>query len=269
MLPEQDNQNQHVIVEAVKHYFEAHQHWLLIFDNVEEIRLLSNFISSDRRGYILITTRAQTVKPLAAYNIQVEAMLIEEGINFLRSRIEGSSPSSLNGHIPPAIYASAEQIVQELGGLPLALDQAGAYIEETGCGIQGYLVRYRSSPVKLLKRRGTLAVDDHPASMARTFLLILKQIDQINVNAKAILQARSFLHSDAIPEELFTYIATDLITLDEAMAVLRRYSLLYRNPLGKTFSLHRPVQTMVKDSMSPKQQRRWRAILPILLIPLI
>jgi hypothetical protein len=48
MLPEQDNQNQYVIVEAVKHYLDTHKCWLLIFDNVEEFQLLSNFLPADR-----------------------------------------------------------------------------------------------------------------------------------------------------------------------------------------------------------------------------
>ncbi|QBD78638.1 toll/interleukin-1 receptor domain-containing protein [Ktedonosporobacter rubrisoli] len=252
-LPNQENPNQYAIVEAVKHFLDTYQRWLLIFDNAEELQLLNTFFPLEKRGHILITTRAQAVKPLA-YNIQVEAMQLEEGINFLLSRTEG--PHSLNEGVSPAIYGAAAQIVQELGGLPLALDQAGAYIEETGCGIHGYLDRYRTAPIKLLKRRGTLVADDHPDSVARTLLLTLKQIEQINAKAKVILQACSFLHSDAIPEELFTHIVTDLITLDEAMEILRRYSLLQRNSPGKDLSLHRLVQTIVKEGMDQKQQQR-------------
>jgi hypothetical protein len=51
----------------------------------------------------------------------------------------------------------AEGIVRHLDGLPLALDQAGAYIEETGCGLSGYLELYRSHAPELLRRRGMLA----------------------------------------------------------------------------------------------------------------
>ena len=50
----------------------------------------------------------------------------------------------------------ALQISQELGGLPLALDQAGAFIEETPSSLTEYLSLYRSERGKLLAERGSL-----------------------------------------------------------------------------------------------------------------
>lgn len=37
-----------------------------------------------------------------------------------------------------ADQATAKEITAQLDGLPLALDQAGAYIEETACGLLAY-----------------------------------------------------------------------------------------------------------------------------------
>lgn len=53
------------------------------------------------------------------------------------------------------------KVCEELGGLPLALDQAGAYIEETQCCLSDYLSLYRPRRAEMLKERGYL-VDGGP-----------------------------------------------------------------------------------------------------------
>src|SRR5256886_12766749 len=52
----------------------------------------------------------------------------------------------------------------------LALDQAGAYLEETGMDLLGYQHLYQQHRADLLQRRGRLALD-HPASLTPTILL--------------------------------------------------------------------------------------------------
>ncbi len=61
----------------------------------------------------------------------------EEGTDLLlrRARIENPSDSDRK--------AAREIATTLLDGLPLALDQAGAYIEETGCGLTGYIDLYK------------------------------------------------------------------------------------------------------------------------------
>jgi len=63
--------------------------------------------------------------------------------------------------------AVAMDIVRAMDGLPLALDQAGAYIEETGESLSNYLTIYQQQRAELLKRRGGI-VPDHP-SVATTW----------------------------------------------------------------------------------------------------
>jgi hypothetical protein len=70
----------------------------------------------------------------------------------------------------------AAAIVTALDGLPLALDQAGAYIEETRCGFAAYLNLYRTRRKELLLRRGRLPVD-HPEPVAATWSLSFQQIE--------------------------------------------------------------------------------------------
>jgi hypothetical protein len=70
----------------------------------------------------------------------------------------------------PSDISLAREITQEPAGLPLALDQAAAYVEETPCNLLKYQSLYRIRQVELLNRHGELT-DDHPKSVATTWSL--------------------------------------------------------------------------------------------------
>src|SRR6185312_15724770 len=88
-----------------------------------------------------------------------------------------------------------------MGGLPLALDQAAAYIEETGCGLTSYIERYKKRSLALLHRRGSVC-PDHPESLAAIWSLSFEKIAHTHPAAAELLQLCAFLHPDAIAEDL-------------------------------------------------------------------
>ena len=94
------------------------------------ISLSYRTISLKRQRSILLTTRANAVGSLAA-SIEVEKMGLIEGTQLLlrrAQRFEHASDEEIN---------QAGNIVVALDYFPLALDQAGAYIEETGVQLRG------------------------------------------------------------------------------------------------------------------------------------
>ncbi|HEY1351028.1 MAG TPA: hypothetical protein VGF67_15520 [Ktedonobacteraceae bacterium] len=61
----------------------------------------------------------------------------------------------------------AMQLARQFGGLPLALVQAEAYIEEMGCNLQEYEQLYETHWLSLFReRRSRLA--DHPEAVLTT-----------------------------------------------------------------------------------------------------
>ena len=54
----------------------------------------------------------------------------------------------------PTDREAAREIVQAMDGLPLALDQAGAFIDETQCSLTDYLHFFQTRQADLLQRRG-------------------------------------------------------------------------------------------------------------------
>ncbi len=76
------------MVTEVKRWLEqCQQSWLLIFDNVEELSLVQEYLPVTRNGSILLTTRASAVGSLAI-SIEVEQMGLIEGTQFLLHRAQ-------------------------------------------------------------------------------------------------------------------------------------------------------------------------------------
>ncbi len=155
-LPEKDEQDQQQIIAAVKRWLAAHAGWLLILDNADDLRLAQEFLPTSHQGYILYTTRAQAAGALAA-SIEVEQLTPQEGALLLlrwTKRLDLDTPLD---QAQAADRAAAESITMEMDGLPLALVQAGAYVEETGCSLADYLRLYATHRKDLLARRRLLA----------------------------------------------------------------------------------------------------------------
>ena len=265
-LPEQYTQDQRHLLEAVRHWLNLHSGWLLILDNLEDLALVKEIYPLSGSGYVLITTRSQATGTLAQ-TIELEQMTLEEGIHFLLRRAKRISSQTHVGEIEDSLLTSASAIVQEMDGLPLAIDQAGAYLEETGCNLTDYLALYRCQQSALLDLRGQWSID-HPLSVLATLSLVIEQVEQYAPAAAEVLRLCAFLHPDSIPEEMLAggalelaptlqMVVSDPFMLDTACSVLRRYSLVRRNPGIKTLSVHRLVQAVLKEKMDEHMQRKW------------
>ncbi len=265
-LPEKNEQNQSAVVDAVKLWLLTHTRWLLILDDIDDLELAHHFLPSRGSGHILLTTHMQTVSGIAK-RIEVENMTPEDGALFLLRRANIIEPDAQLDRVSEADRTQAIAISELLGGLPLALDQAGAYIEETASGLSDYITLYNTQKMTLLRERGGFAVD-HPESVATTWSLSFEKLSTSNPATVELLRLLAFLHPDAIPEEIITEgasalgailepVASDPFSLNAVIRELLRYSLIRRNPGAKTVSMHHLLQVIVKDEMDEATQRLW------------
>src|SRR5207237_211382 len=127
------------LVSLLKDWLNRHRNWLLIFDNADTIELVRDYLPAESRsnGQILLTTRATTAGGLAEM-AQVEEMRGLEGELLLLRRADLLAAEAPLEQASEQIRWNAAQIVTELDGLPLGIDQAGAYIAETGCSLAHY-----------------------------------------------------------------------------------------------------------------------------------
>src|SRR3989440_2519440 len=207
-LPEQQEKDQDIVVRAVKRWLSTHTHWLLILDNVDDLEMIVDFLPVTGTGDVLITTRLQALGTIAQ-RIEVEKMELDEGVMFLLRRTKVLAPGTTLDQVPEERHIQATEIVMALDGLPLALDQAGAYIEETRCGLSRYLDLYGTRRKELLLRRGRFPID-HPDSVAATWSLSFQRVEQESLVATDLLRLFAFLDPEAIPEEMITLGAAEL-----------------------------------------------------------
>ena len=219
----------------------------------------------DPGGHILLTTRTRATGAIAQ-PIEVDKMDEHEGTLLLLRRAGISGSDKQPDQVPEEIATIAHTIVTALAGLPLALDQAGGHIEETGCTLSDYQQLYQQHRQELLNWRSQLS-PDYPATVATTWSLAFQRIEQANPAAAALLQFCAFLAPDAIPEDIIRQIpdatgtalgviVNDSFKLNTALEILRRYSLVQRNAETQTLTLHRLVQVVLQDSVPQEMQMR-------------
>ncbi|HEU5373950.1 MAG TPA: tetratricopeptide repeat protein [Ktedonobacteraceae bacterium] len=257
---ERDEKDQHKLIAAVLRWIEqCPQSWLLIVDNADDLSLIQPSLPQQGQGSIVLTTRAAAVGWLAN-PIEVEQMGLIEGTQFLLHRTHRLSASDEECN-------EASNVVIALDGFPLALDQAGAYIEETGCGFDDYLQIYEQHRAALLARRGKQATN-YPHSVATTWSLSFEKVEQAHPAAAELLRLCAYLFPDHIPEELLTQGAaywpailrdgvTDPLRFNELLEALLAFSLVKRLAREHLLSLHRLVQAVQLDLMDLEMQQRW------------
>ena len=264
-LPERDAREQQMVVHALKRWFETHTGWLLIFDNADDLAMVQDYLPEGTKGHILLTTRAQAMGGLAR-KIELDTMRAEEGAELLLRRAGIIAEDATLERASTADRAAAIDIARVMDGLPLALDQAGAYIEETNESVSNYLTIYQEQRAALLKRRGGL-VPGHD-SVATTWSLAFKHVDGANPAAIELMRLCAFLAPDAIPEELISEsaphlgsvlqpVVTDRLQLNAALAELLKYSLIRRDATTHTLTIHRLVQAVIKDEMGEETRCQW------------
>ena len=107
----------------------ARGRWLLVFDNAEQPEELARWLPGGGDGHMLVTSRHPAWGALTQ-PIRVDVLGRTDAVALLLRRT------------PDEDQASAAQLAEQLGDLPLALEQAAAYLERTGMPLAVYLAAY-------------------------------------------------------------------------------------------------------------------------------
>ncbi|GCE06116.1 FxSxx-COOH system tetratricopeptide repeat protein [Dictyobacter aurantiacus] len=258
-----------VTMNALREWFRDNEHWLLILDNADDLDLLNAYqmLLHANKGHILITTRAAATGGLTARTTSIEPMAKEDAALLLLRRAKVLTPEATLEQASEKMRKDAEVIVAILDGLPLALDQASAYLEETGSSLANYVSFYQQRHSELLNERGRFALG-HPQPVAATWSLSFQVVEQANPAAAELLRFCAFLQPDAIPIDMFIVgryelgsvlepVADNLFTLDRAIGELLKFSLVKRSLDRQSLQLHRLVQAVLRDTMDMQAQKIW------------
>jgi transcriptional regulator with XRE-family HTH domain len=266
-LPEKGAQDRNATRNVVQRWLRENPQCLIVLDNVEDPAAIYEFILQMGESHIILTTRAQAIGAVAQ-SLELGEMTIEESMLLLLRRAHITSTQAQLESVPETSLSLARSIAKVMGGLPLALNQAASYIEETGCGLAGYLRLIEAQLAKMLKVNDRALVGDHHTSVTATWTLSFEKIKQSNAAAAELLYLCAFLSPEKIYEEFIIEsapaldaslqeVATDPIELHWAIAELRKYSLLRTDPDSGALSIHRLVQTVIQDTMDVSTRRGW------------
>ncbi|MCX9025511.1 MAG: tetratricopeptide repeat protein [Candidatus Methanoperedens sp.] len=264
-LPEKDAKEQTLVAAAVRRWLENNSGWLLVFDNADEPGLLEDYIPINHKGHILLTSRAQLFDKLGISKpVELEKMPPDEAKEFLLKRTGRKD-------LHQTEIEALGKIAEELDYLPLALEQAGAYINKLKCSFSDYLSSYKNCGLTLLQESFPVT-GKYPKSIATTWLLNFEQVEKTSKASADLLTASAFLNPDNIPLELITQgapelgeaitealvdIKTNPIVLDKLLLPLAQYSLITRDVSERTYSIHRLVQAVIRDRIGKDAERVW------------
>ena len=231
--------------------------WLVVFDNAPDRAAVEPFVPPAGPGRVLITTQNQHWPPGQALDVPV----LDVGVaaDFLVNRT--GDPDR----------AAARVLAAELGGLPLALEQAAAYMQATGTTLARYLPLFRDRQADLLARG---EASGHPADVAATLGLALSRLAEDAPPAAGLVRLLAYLAPEPVPLNLLLtdeqaagllgpevaaevgQLLGDPVAAGDAMTALRRYSVV--TPAGDGLVLvHRMVQAITRAQLTAEEAGPW------------
>ncbi|HEU5161307.1 MAG TPA: FxSxx-COOH system tetratricopeptide repeat protein [Streptosporangiaceae bacterium] len=238
---------------------EPYAKWLLVFDNADQPEDLLDLIPRD--GHVLITSRNHRWGSLVDA-IPVDVFHREESVEFLAKRVRNAISER-----------DAARLAEELGDLPLALEQAGALLFERGMTAAEYLEQLKKRTSQLLSQ-GRPA--EYPLPMTAAWSISVANLTETLPEAVELLRVCAFFGSEPIPRGAISRapeglrpelagLINDTIRLGRAVGELGRYALARLDIPGRTIQIHRLVQKLVQDELSLEDQEHYRREVHLLL----
>jgi hypothetical protein len=229
--------------------------WLVVFDDARDRTSIEGFLPPAGSGRIVITTQNQHWPQGQVLDVPVLDTDVAAGFLLTRTGDEDQ--------------AAARELASELGGLPLALEQAAAYMQATGTPLAEYLRLFRIRQADLLARGESAG---HPSDVAATLGLALSRLAG-DPRAVGLLRLLSFLAPEPVPlallfaadratglpgpvTEAVAPLLGDPVAMGDAVTALRRYSLV--TPAGPGLVLaHRLVQAVARNQLTADESELW------------
>ena len=232
--------------------------WLLIFDNAVDMASVAAFLPPAGPGRVLVTSQNPDWPPQV---LEVPVLDPDVAAAFLVSRTGDPDRQA------------ARDLAGALGGLPLALEQAAAYLQATGDTLADYLALFQQRRAALLARGEPTG---YSGTVANTWALAFDRLRQTGSGTVGLLRLLAFCAPEPVPLRLLLQrrpelagrlgdqvapvlapLLEDPLAARDAIGALRRYSLI-TPAAGGSVSVHRLVQAVTADQMPAELARQWQ-----------
>lgn len=264
-LPELNEDEADGTIRLVRHWLETNCGWLLILDNATDADSLRPFLPRGTTGHVLITSRVSVFDALGvASPVRISPMEPAEALELLLSRTGRHD-------VDREEREAAIKLVEELGYLPLAIEQAAAYLVPIRAKFAEYLAGFRTRQIALLEKSRP-KLGGYEQTVATTWELNFREVQQQSPAAAELLLFSAFLSPAPIPFRLLTRAAPELgptlsaalggaekdpLIVKELLARLSGYSLIAIDIAGESYTMHRLVQQVVRQALSESEARTW------------
>ena len=241
------------IARAVLRLLESKNKWLLIFDNLDNIHIADGYLPRTHlSGHVLITTRNKNCDGIPAEGVKINLLNANDSISLLLHRC------GLGNDQRKEFRIEAQKIVDILGYLPLAIEQAASYIRSTQ-NIFEYVETYHQNQKAMLrdKPRGNYPYRE---SVFTTWKISFHQLEQTSPDSISLSQILAFMNPDetlvdflkegkvALQPEL-RRIFEDNFRFRQGLRGLEDYSLIHVWDEGRRITIHRLVQDVIRDDL--------------------
>jgi hypothetical protein len=224
--------------------------WLLIFDNADQPEEINHLIPRGP-GDVLVTSRNLRWESVIN-TVPMDVFLRKESKEFLLKRVRRGLS-----------VVEADQLAAELGDLPLALEQAGAMLSETGMQVDEYLRLLKEQVSRILSEGKSL---DYPQSMTAAWKLSVATLQQRLPQALELLRCCAFFGPEPIPRSVFrpsepsdsvvTEVIANPILMASVTRELGRYALVTLD--GNAIKVHRLIQALLRDELTEGERADYR-----------
>ncbi|WP_432080483.1 AAA family ATPase [Streptomyces sp. WAC 04229] len=226
--------------EGALRWLAEHEGWLLVLDNVSSPADVRPLLERATGGRYLITTRRATGWHGVAETLSLDVLPEAEAVELFQRVRPGDDPEEV------------ARLCQDLGCLPLAVEQAAAYCAEAGVSAGGYRELLAAYPEELF---ATAAQDADPArTVARVWRVSLDRLADTPL-ASVILGVIAWWAPEDIPRAYLDDLGSP-VEVAGAIGRLAAHSLVTLRDGGETLSVHRLVQAVARTADEDDPYRR-------------
>ena len=246
------NYNTKDLQRAIKAWLSENRGWLVILDNLENVDTILPYLPDKINGQILITTRNTRLDYGTPFLLNV--FDLNEALIFMKKRLSNTNECKMEYYKYKDFSEKSTVLIKRLGYLPLALEQAAAYIKEVRCSISDYLELLNQSSVDAFSDKYA-SPEYYTSIVTSTWNISFAALED---SSQQLLNLCAYMGADNIPVNFFAEMRDLLpdplknalskqLTLNRVVTGLRTYSLA--SGTVEYINIHRLVQEVIRKHL--------------------